>query len=230
MKHILLFLFMATLLFPLQAQEKTETISVLGDFNSISVYAGIEVNLIKSKENKIVLSDKNDDTSVFGYKIKNNTLKLRAGIDKKLSLGNIFVDVYYRNDIDELKLFQGSKVFLKDTINQTNLKIKVKEGSLLVGIVNTERSTIEVFSGGSVSIKGESSVVEIKSSTGGICSAEELSSKQTIIHASIGSVVHSTASTLMHANATTGAIIRVYGSPKKLITNTRLGGSIKYIK
>ena len=132
--------------------------------------------------------------------------------------------------IDELKLFQGSKVFLKDTINQTNLKIKVKEGSLLVGIVNTDRATVEVFSGGSVSIKGESSVVEIKSSTGGICSAEELSSKQTMIHASIGSVVHATASTLMEANATTGAIIRVYGSPKKLITNTRLGGSIKYIK
>ena len=86
MKRILLFLFIATLLFPLQAQEKKETTSVLGDFSTISVYAGIEVNLIKSKENKIVLSDKNDDTSVFGYKIKNNTLKLRAGIDKKLSL------------------------------------------------------------------------------------------------------------------------------------------------
>jgi hypothetical protein len=146
MKRILLFLFTSTLLFPLQAQEKIETISVLGDFSTISVYAGIEVNLIKSKENKIVLSDKNEDTSVFGYKIKNNNLKLRAGIDKKLSLGNIFVDVYYRNDIDELKLFQGSKVFLKDTINQTNLKIKVKEGSLLVGIVNTDRATVEVFS------------------------------------------------------------------------------------
>ena len=230
MKQIFLFLITCSTFSFLQSQEKNETIIVTGDFSIISVYAGIEVNLIRGKENKIVLlNDKSDDASTFGYKIKNNTLKLRTEIDKKLSLGNILVDLYYRNDIEELKLFQGSKAFLKDSIKQTNFIIKVKEASSLQGLIVTDKTTIVVATGGKVSLEGYSSVIQIKATTGGICSVEELSSKQTNINASIGSLVHATSTTLMEVEASTGAIVRVHGSPEKLITKTMLGGKIKQI-
>jgi len=202
----------------------------IGDFNSLNVYAGVDVNIIKGDENKIVLSNKNEDTSFFVYKIKNKDLKLRVSIDKKLSLREIFVDVYYKNEIDEINLFQGSTVFFKDSIAQTNLNIKAQEGSSLEGVVNTGKTSIEVASGGSVTLRGISSVVEIKASTGGICSTEELSSEQTNIKASIGSVVYAKASLLMNAKASTGSIIRVHGNPKKIIFKSSLGGSIKQMK
>jgi len=227
MKYFLLFLLTTSTFSILKAQENH---ILIGDYNSLMVYAGIEVNFIKGEDNKIILSHKNEDTSVFVYKIKNKVLKLKVAIDKKLSLGNIFVDVYYKNEIDEINLFQGSTVLFQDSISQTNLKIKAQEGSLLEGIVNTGKTSIEVASGGSVSLKGRSSVVEIKASTGGICLAEELSSKQTKIQASIGSVVYAKSSLLMDAKASTGAIIRVHGNPKKLILKTSLGGSIKQMK
>ena len=161
---------------------------------------------------------------------ENNTLKLRAPIDNKLSLGNVFVDLYYKNDIEELKLFQGSKAILKEPVNQTNLIVNVKEGSYLEGSVMTEKTTILVATGGRVVLTGESSVVQIKATTGGVCSIEELASQQTNINASIGSVVHATSDVLMEAEASTGAIIRVYGSPEKIITKTMLGGRIKRIQ
>lgn len=222
---------LCTTAFFLHAQKENETITMTGGFNFISVYSGIEVNLIRGDENKIVvIKDKSDDTSTFGYKIKNNTLKLRATIDKKLSLGNVFVDLYYKNDIEELKLFQGSKAILKEPVNQTNLIVNVKEGSYLEGSVMTEKTTILVSTGGRVVLNGESSVVQIKATTGGVCSIEELASQQTNINASIGSVVHATSDVLMEAEASTGAIIRVYGSPEKIITKTMLGGRIKRIQ
>ena len=230
MKRIFIFLITCSTFSFSSAQEKNETIYTTGGFNTISVYAGIQVNLIRGDENKIViLNDKSDDASTFGYKIKNNILKLRAEIDKKLSLGNIQVDLYFRNDIEELKLFQGSKALLKDTIKQTNFIIKVKEGSSVQGFVITDKTTIEVATAGRVILEGVSSVVQIKATTGGICNVEELSSKQTNINASIGSLVHATSTTLMEARATTGAIIRVHGSPEKIITKTMLGGKIKQI-
>lgn len=214
----------------LHSQTEKETLTIPGDFSFISVYSGIEVNLIRGDENKIVvIEQKSDDTSTFGYKIKNRTLKLRASIDKKLSLGNVFVDLYYKNDIEQLKLFQGSKAIIKEPVNQTNFIINAKEGSLLKGSVITEKTSIVVATGGKVVLAGESSVLQIKATSGGICSVEELVSKQTNINASIGSVVHATSNLLMEAEASTGAIIRVHGNPEKLITKTILGGRVKRI-
>tara|TARA_B110000444_G_scaffold78899_1_gene74600 strand:- start:48455 stop:49147 length:693 start_codon:yes stop_codon:yes gene_type:complete len=230
MKRLLITLLVLTSLQVINAQEQYSETTLLGDFKTLIVYAGIEVNLIKGDDNKIVISDNNLDRSTFGYKIKNKVLKLKSGIDKKLSLGKIFVDVYYKSEIDEIKLFQGSKLLLKDTITQTNLNIKVKEGSSLEGYVVTEKIKIEVASGGSVTLTGNSLVVEIIANTGGICSTEELESEQTKITANIGSVVYSKSSVLMDIKSTTGSIVRVYGKPKKLITKTLLGGSIKQME
>ncbi len=229
MKHILLYLLIASSSF-LKSQERNEEINMVGDFNTLNVYAGIEVNLIKSKENKIILSDKNKDFSVFGYKVKNKVLKLRVEIDKKLSLGKIFVDVYYNNEIDAVNLFQGSKLFLKTPLIQTYINIKVQEGSTFEGKVTTDKTNITVASGGSINIEGASAVLDIKATTGGVCSAEHLSSEQTKIKASIGSVVYAKASVLMDAKASTGAIIRVYGSPKKFYYKSTLFGSVKVMK
>lgn len=230
MKFFFNILFTFTTALFLHSQTENGTLTIPGDFNFISVYSGIEVNLIRGDENKIVLiEEKSDDTSTFGYKIKNRTLKLRASLDKKLSLGNVYVDLYYKNEIEELKLFQGSKAIIKEPVIQTNFKINAKEGSFLEGSVITEKTTIEVATGGKVVLAGESSVLQIKATTGGICSVEDIVSKQTNINASIGSVVHASSNLLMEAEASTGAIIRVHGNPEKLITKTVLGGRIKRI-
>ena len=229
MKNLLFFLFITSFSF-LKSQEATEEISMIGDFNTLNVYAGIEVTLIKGKENKIILSSKNKDTSVFGYKMKNKVLKLRVGIDKKLSLGKIFVEIYYNNELDKINLFQGSELLLKTPLIQTSLDIKVQEGSSFVGEVTTEKTNIIVASGGDVSIEGESAVLDIKATTGGVCSAEDLASEQTNIKASVGAVVYAKASVLMNASASTGAIIRVHGSPKKFYYKSTLFGSVKVMK
>ena len=72
MKRIVIFLFIASTASLLEAQQKAEKTIMTGGFDTINVYAGIQVNVIKGDENKIILSDNNEDKSVFIYKIKNN--------------------------------------------------------------------------------------------------------------------------------------------------------------
>ncbi|MDG2371831.1 MAG: DUF2807 domain-containing protein [Flavobacteriaceae bacterium] len=230
MKRIVIFLFIASTASLLEAQQKAEKTIMTGGFDTINVYAGIQVNVIKGDENKIILSDNNEDKSVFIYKIKNNILKLKVGIDKRLSLGNVFVDVYYTNEIDAINLYQGSKLFLKTPITQTNFNIKAQEGSSFEGKVVTEKTNIHVASGGAITVLGKTSVLDIIATTGGLCLAEELSSNQTKIQANIGAVVYAKASVLMDAKASLGAIIRAHGESKKSVYKSFLGGSIKQMK
>lgn len=229
MKKIESIIIFVLISFSLRGQN--DTISMLGEFNVLSVYSGVEVDIIKGEENKIVFNSENDlDNTTFGYKIKDKVLKLRVGIDKNLSLGNISVTLFYKDDLDEIKLFQGSKAKLIDTLIQTNVKIKVQEGSLFEGNLNTDKSTLEVFSGATANISGVTSVLEIKSSTGGICLAENFIANQSNVKASIGSIVYVNSSLIMDVRSTTGSIIRVYGNPEKLIGKTALGGKIKSIE
>ena len=202
----------------------------IGDFEKINTYAGIELNIIKAKENKIILSSRNKDNSIFIYKIKNGILKLKVGLDKKLRLGNIKVDLYYKNEIHGINLYQGSNAILEDTLNQTNLNVKVNEGSSFKGKINNKKLNIQISSGGEVLLSGKSSVSYIQANTGGVCFVEEVSTEQTTIRANTGSIVHANATVLIDAKASTGAIIRVHGNPIKTISKTALGGSIIKMK
>ena len=202
----------------------------IGDFEKINTYAGIELNIIKAKENKIILSSRNKDNSIFIYKIKNGILKLKVGLDKKLRLGNIIVDLYYKNEIHGINLYQGSNAILEDTLNQTNLNVKVNEGSSFKGKINNKKLNIQISSGGEVLLSGKSSVSYIQANTGGVCFVEEVSTEQTTIKANTGSIVHANATVLIDAKASTGAIIRVHGNPIKTISKTALGGSIIKMK
>ena len=228
MKTIKIFIIALSLSF-LKAQEAKEII-IPGDYSSIFIYQGIEVNLIKANSNKIVLTSNNKDASTFGYKIKNGVLKLRQGLDRKLSIDKVYVNLYSNKLIEEIKLFQGAILKAKDTLVQTSIKIKVQEGSSLEAVLDTEKTSVAVFSGGSVDLKGKTTVVEINASTGGVCTSEELFSKQAKVKASIGSLVYVRASLLFDAKASTGSTVRVYEKSKKTLTKTSLGGKIIMMK
>ncbi|MBL30276.1 MAG: hypothetical protein CMC81_03410 [Flavobacteriaceae bacterium] len=208
----------------LNAQDSEEII-IPGEYSSIGVYQGIKVDLIKSDVNKIVINSDNKDPSVFGYKIKNGYLKLRSRINKNLALEKLYIQVYNKNSIQQINLFQGAKIRI-DSLIQTNINIKIQEGSSLEGYFDTEKISLQVYSGGTADLQGETSVLEIKASTGGICNADELFSNQSTVMASIGSLVHARATNLMDIKSTTGATVRIYGNPKKVIKKNSLGGKI----
>ena len=66
---------------------------------------------------------------------------------------------------------------------------------------------------------------ELNFHSGGICEAENLITEQTKIKGILGGYAYIKAKTLLDANIVSG-VLRVFGKPKKTITNKKLGGKI----
>ena len=67
----------------------------LGDFTKLSIYDGINVELIKSDENKVEASGEN--TRFIVVKNKNGNLKIRLNVQKRFSGERTMVKLYYKN-------------------------------------------------------------------------------------------------------------------------------------
>jgi len=67
----------------------------VGDFSELKVYDLIEVNLIQSDENKVVIKGNHpDDVKIIN---QNGKLKLRMEIDTRFQGEDTYIEVYFKN-------------------------------------------------------------------------------------------------------------------------------------
>ena len=127
MKNLLIIAFMA-FGFAVNAQETKHD---LADFQKIFVYDGLPVKLVRSDENKAVVTGESREDVEFD--IENATLKIKLGID------NIFDDdddtqvlLYYKS-IDEVRAKQNASVMIADKINAEFFTLEAQEGADITG-------------------------------------------------------------------------------------------------
>ena len=196
----------------------------IDDFINIKVYSGIEIKLIPSDENKIVISG--DDNKGVVTKIKRNTLKIRHSLEHILKPIFTYVELYHKAILDEISLYQGSDLSSDSTYQQTSINIKVQEGSTMNFVFKGEKISSLVSTGGQLFLSGEVTNHEAVVNSGGACEAETLKSEQTRVRVTAGGLSYINASKLIEAKVTAGGIIRVYGNPDKIVTKKTIGGQI----
>ncbi|MEP5616565.1 MAG: DUF2807 domain-containing protein, partial [Flavobacteriaceae bacterium] len=76
----------------------------VGDFYEIKVFDLIEVNLIQSDEDKILIKGRNVDD--IQWTNKDGVLKLRMQLEKKFTGEDTFIEVYY-TDLDVIDANEG---------------------------------------------------------------------------------------------------------------------------
>lgn len=212
-----------------QIDEATHQREVLvDDFINIKVYSGIEVKLIPSDENKLVISGE-DNISVV-TKIKRKTLKIRHSLEHILNPTFTYVELYHKAILDEISLYQGSDLSSDKTYNQTSISLKVQEGSTMSLVFQGEKISSLVSTGGQLFLSGEVTNHQTVVNSGGVCEAETLISEQTKASVTAGGLSYVNASKLIEAKVTAGGIIRIYGNPKKIITKKTIGGQIFEMK
>lgn len=212
-----------------QIDEATHQREVLvDDFINIKVYSGIEVKLIPSDENKLVISGE-DNISVV-TKIKRKTLKIRHSLEHILNPTFTYVELYHKAILDEISLYQGSDLSSDKTYNQTSISLKVQEGSTMSLVFQGEKISSLVSTGGQLFLSGEVTNHQTVVNSGGACEAETLISEQTKASVTAGGLSYVNASKLIEAKVTAGGIIRIYGNPKKIITKKTIGGQIFEMK
>jgi hypothetical protein len=201
-----------------------QTEKSVGDFNKVTSFDQIEVLLIPSNENKVVLDGSgSEDVEIVN---KNGELKIRMRLTKMLSGDNISATVYYKN-IDAVEANEGSRISSEAIFKSTSFDIIAKEGSQIKIKINVDRLTVRVANGSTISISGTTKNQDVLIYSGGIYEAERLKTSQTIITTNAGGDADVYATDLVDAKVRAGGDIRIFGKPKQVNQKIIAGGTIK---
>ena len=236
MHRLILFsIFLVIFSIPIIAQDSEpqkdpsgERLLNISEFVNLKVYSGIEVKLIPSDENKLLISGA-DRMDVIA-KIKGQTLKIRHSLEHIINPTFTYVELYHTGLMDDITLYQGATLEVDSTYRQTSISLKIQEGASMDFKFEGEKLTSIVNSGGKLFLSGKVTNHQSSVSSGGACEAETFEAEQTKVNVTAGGIAYVYATELLEARVTAGGIIRIYGNPKKTVTKKAIGGKIFEMK
>ena len=196
----------------------------LGDFNKVTAFDQIEVLLIESNENKIILNGNGaDEVELIN---KNGELKIRMPLTKLLSGDNVSATLYFKK-IDAIEANEGSRISSQVVFKTIAFDIIAKEGSQIKLNLDVDKLTVRSSNGSNVNVSGKAKNQDAIINSGGELDAEDLITAQTSITANAGGEANVYATDLVDAKTRAGGNIKIYGKPKQINKKTVLGGTIK---
>lgn len=204
------------------AQEKR--IVIVSPFSAVKIFSGMEVKLISSTENKVIVYG--DYQQGVTVQQKGETLKVKQSISTLINKEFSYIEIYSTKKLQQIYARQRSKLTASDTMEQKELTLKVSEGSQVNLDVVSDKIKANVSMGGRLFLQGKTASLELNINSGGSCEAEKLYAKNVNTKVVAGGVAYVNATSLLEAKVTGGGIVRVFGKPKKQITQTTIGGKI----
>jgi hypothetical protein len=199
----------------------------VGDFNKVTTFDKIDVLLIPSKENKVILNG--IDSKEVELVNKNGELKIRMPLTKLLKGDAISATVYYVK-IDAVEANEGSRIASDAVLESLSFDIIAKEGSEIKLKLETQRLKIKVTNGSKIHLEGKAQNQDVLINSGGIYKAEKLISSQIIITANAGGEATIFATDFVDAKVRAGGNIIIFGKPKQIDQKVIAGGSIQESK
>ncbi len=216
-----LFLITFVLLSQITIAQVTRT---LGDFDKVKVFDKLNVKLIPSNENKIIITGKREnEVEVLN---KNGELKLRMPFPKLLSGDDVIIKLFFKK-LENIEANEGTYVSCDKTFKQTSIDLEVREGAEISLDLDVEKVNVRVVTGGSIELSGNATNQNCIIASGGIFDGKELYTLQTSITVSAGGQADVYATLLVDAKVKAGGSIGIYGKPKQINQKTILGGTIK---
>ena len=205
-----------------------QTERFIGDFTKVTAFDKIDVNLVASTENKVVLTGVNSQEVELVN--KNGELKIRMPFAKMLSGETISATVYYIK-LEAVEANEGSRISAKDAITAVNFDIICKEGSEIKLInLQADRLQVRVSQGSIVTVLGDVKNQDILSNSGGKYDGQDCKTEQTIVTVNAGGIAHVYATNLVEAKTRAGGEIIIYGKPKQINEKKIAGGTIEQAK
>lgn len=195
----------------------------LGEFSDVKVFDRINVELIKSSENKIEITGKrSEETEIVN---KNGLLKIRMKFGKLLEGDDVKAKLYF-TDIQSVDVSEGAYIESEETFKQTSFEITAKEGGEVRIGLDVSKAKIKSVTGGIIRIHGKATNQEASLGTGGVLEAADLQTSQTTVSITTGGEADVRATELVDAKVRAGGTITIYGNPKQINKKTVLGGDI----
>lgn len=195
----------------------------VGNFNEIKVFDLIEVNLIHSDENKVLIKGKNvDDIQIVN---NNGTLKIRMQLDKIFTGEDTFVEVYYQN-LGVIDANEGAKITSNEQMKQNTIELRTQEGAKIKVGLDVAYAQIRAVTGGIVEASGLAKTQDVVLNTGGIFEGKALTTETTKVKITAAGEAEVYATELVDVNIKAGGDVSVYGNPKEVNKNTFAGGRV----
>ena len=185
----------------------------LEPFNSLKGFDGLSINLIKSTENKAIISGEN--TSSVAIVNVDGVLKIRMQIGKIFSGYKTFVNLYYSDKILVIDVNEDARIVTEEIIRQDVLELKAQEGGELIVNAEVEQMLIKSVSGGVIKTTGSSNLQDVQINTGGVYEGKTFITNFSTINVNAGSRAEINAKDYVKATVKAGGEVLVYGNPKK---------------
>lgn len=197
----------------------------LGEFSTLKVYNGIDIELIKGDENlAIVAGEKTDKVKI---KQVNNTLKFSLRFPETLAEGQVKVSLYYTGNIATIDANEGAIITAKE-IEQNSLTVKGQEGAFINMVVKTKHLNVKATSGAIIKLSGNTKNQTIKTDLGGIYHGYAMGvSDLCTVTAGSGAKAEVQAGETLDAKVSFGGSIFYQGTPEILKDKKVIGGTIK---
>lgn len=204
-----------------------QTEKEVGDFNKVTAFDQIDVLLIPSSVNKVVLDGSGSNEVELVN--KNGELKIRMPLTKLLKGDDVSATVYYKK-IDAVEANEGSRISSEATFKTTSFNIIAKEGSQVKLKLEVDKLTARVANGSTIHLDGKAKNQDVLANSGGIYEADKFITNQTVITSNAGGEADVYATDLVEAKVRAGGDIIIYGKPKQINQKVVAGGTIREAK
>ena len=196
----------------------------VGSFDTLKVYDLIEVNLIKSDENKVVISgEETDEVQVIN---KDGKLKIRMEFDNIFDGNRTFVEVHY-TEIKTIDGNEGAEITSNELIEQDRIEIRTQEGARVRAGLKVNLADIRAVTGGIIEASGQAQSQKLTVNTGGIYEGRDLEGESADVLVQAGGEVEVFASQKIDIKIRAGGDVIVYGNPSEISRKRTFGGRIK---
>ena len=206
--------------FSVAAQDVEEN---LGNFIELKTYNGVEVEVIPSNENRIVITghSKND----VEYDIRDGRLEIRLGLDNIWSEDNTEITLYTK-DLQTIDANQASVVEVVKELKGEELTFRTQEGANIRARVNGRKINSKTVSAGKITLEGKAEEQVVEINTGGHYYGKDLRTKNTEVSAGTAGRGEVYATEYVRATAKLGGTVEIFGRPNEVDKKTSLGGRI----
>ncbi|SIS42363.1 Putative auto-transporter adhesin, head GIN domain [Zobellia uliginosa] len=219
-KLLVLALFISAGIWAQKSNTKT-----LEKFNELKVYDRIIVKLVKSNENKLVITG--DDKDEVNISNKNGLLKIKMEFDNFLDGNEANATLYYTEELTLIDANENASIQSDETVKGERVEIKTQEGGQIELKVDIKDLYTKSVSGGEVTLSGSATQQEIMVNTGGKTYNKQLDTKETTVVVNAGGRADVNASDKVSAKVRAGGSIYIYGNPKSIEKDKVFGGRIK---
>ncbi|CAM1343347.1 head GIN domain-containing protein [Tenacibaculum aestuarii] len=218
--------FISLFLMTVIASAQTTMTKELGSFYQVKVYNGIDLELVRSNESKIVVTG--EKTDKVKIKVEGYTLKVLLKFPETTADGKVKATLYYKEDIDVIDANEGATVTGKD-IHQQKVEIKAQEGAFINLSVKVKHLKVKSSSGAVIRLSGTTKNQNVDADLGGMYHGYKLSVEEmTIVKAGSGSKVEVQAGETLDAKVSFGGSIFYKGKPEVFRDKKVIGGVIEY--